>query len=178
MGKNTVQACLGKCYPDSAPSKTTIKRWFADFKRGRTDLNDAERPGRPNEADIPVNIENTLKIIMGNRHMGMKKLFFKWGPRVLTPDQKQQREDDSKSCLEMFTRNKKEFLRWYITIDETWIHQFTPESKRQSAEWYADGEIRPKTQTSAGKIMASVFWDSDGILFIDYLEHRKTIHSD
>jgi hypothetical protein len=28
---------------------------------------------------------------------------------------------------------------------------------------------------SAGKVMASVFWDADGILFIDYLEKGKII---
>jgi hypothetical protein len=28
---------------------------------------------------------------------------------------------------------------------------------------------------SAGKVMASVFWDTEGILFIDYLEKGKTI---
>jgi hypothetical protein len=28
---------------------------------------------------------------------------------------------------------------------------------------------------SPGKVMASVFWDADGILFIDYLEKGKTI---
>jgi len=45
MGKNTVSAktWLDKCYPDSAPSKATVERWFADFKRGRTDTNDAEQ---------------------------------------------------------------------------------------------------------------------------------------
>ena len=66
-------------------------------------------------------------------------------------------------------------------MDETWIHHFTPESNRQSAEWTAAGERRPKrpkTQTAAGKVMASVFWDSHGILFIDYLEKGKTINSE
>jgi len=28
---------------------------------------------------------------------------------------------------------------------------------------------------SAGKVMASAFWDAEGILFIDYLEKDKTI---
>ncbi|KAL6419587.1 hypothetical protein ACFW04_011312 [Cataglyphis niger] len=49
------------------------------------------------------------------------------------------------------------------------------------AEWTAAGESRPKrpkTQKSAGKIMASVFWDAHGILFIDYLEKGKTINSE
>ena len=37
---------------------------------------------------------------------------------------------------------------------------------------------RPKDQQWAGKVMASVFWDAHGILFIDYLEKGKTINSD
>ncbi|KAM8701714.1 hypothetical protein ACLKA7_005457 [Drosophila subpalustris] len=79
------------------------------------------------------------------------------------------------------TTNKSEFLRRYITMDETWIHHFTPESNRQSAEWHAAGESRPKrpkTQQLAGKVMASVFWDAHGIIFIDYLQKGQTINSD
>ena len=37
---------------------------------------------------------------------------------------------------------------------------------------------RPKTQQWAGKVMAPVFCDARGILFIDYLEKGKTINSD
>ncbi|GFT88370.1 mariner transposase [Trichonephila clavipes] len=58
--------------------------------------------------------------------------------------QKQQRIDDSKQCLEPFNRNKSEFLRRYVTMDETWLHHFTPESNRQSAEWTARDEPTPK----------------------------------
>ena len=61
-------------------------------------------------------------------------------------------------------------------MDEACIHHFTPELNRQSAEWTAAGESRPKgpkTQTSTGKVLASVFWDAQGILFIDYLDKRK-----
>ncbi|GFT01177.1 putative RNA-directed DNA polymerase from transposon X-element [Nephila pilipes] len=46
---------IEKCYPDSCPSKATICRWFAEFKCGRTDTNDAERSGRPVEAVTPEN---------------------------------------------------------------------------------------------------------------------------
>ena len=63
-------------------------------------------------------------------------------------------------------------------MDETWIHHFTPESKCQSAERRAAGESRPKTQQSAGKVMASVFWDAHSIIYIDYLEKGKYINSD
>ena len=48
-------------------------------------------------------------------------------------------------------------------------------------DWYAKFNLcpkRPKTQKWAGKVMAFVFWDAHGILFIDYLEKGKTINSD
>jgi len=59
-------------------------------------------------------------------------------------------------------------------MDETWIHHYTPESK----QWTEAGCSVPKkirSVPSAGKVMASVFWDAEGILFIDYLEKGKTI---
>ena len=45
-------------------------------------------------------------------------------------------------------------------MDETRIHQYTPGTKRWSAEWTAASESsskRPKTQQWADKVMASVF---------------------
>ncbi|XP_050527885.1 protein GVQW3-like [Daktulosphaira vitifoliae] len=122
MAKNTVQAkkWLEKCYGESAPSDTTIKRWYAEFKRGRRDTDDAERSGRPNEAITPENIEKIHKIVLNDRKMklcqlanvikiskerigfilhenlSMKKLCSKWVPCLLTVEQKQQLVDDSK----------------------------------------------------------------------------------
>jgi hypothetical protein len=61
---------------------------------------------------------------------------------------------------------------------ETWIHHYTPESKQQSKQWTEAGCSAPKKTVSvpsAGKVIASVFWDAEGILFIDYLEKGKTI---
>ena len=39
-------------------------------------------------------------------------------------------------------------------------------------------QTRPKMQISAGKVLASVFWDVQGILFIDFLEKGRTINSE
>ena len=60
-GKNTVQAkqMLDKCYPESAPLQTIVKGWYADFKRGSTDTNDAERSGHPTSAVV---LEITKKL--------------------------------------------------------------------------------------------------------------------
>lgn len=207
MKKNTVEAkaWLDKHYLDSSPGKSTIEKWYGKFKRGEMSTEDGERSGRPKEVVTDENIKKIHKMILNDRkiklmeiaealkiskervghiihqHLGMRKLCAKWVPRELTMDQKQQRIDDSEECLQLLTRNKPEFLRRYVTMDETWIHHYTPESNRQSAEWTATGEPTPKrgkTQQSAGKVMASVFWDAHGIIFIDYLEKGKTINSD
>lgn len=203
-GKNATEtkSRLDKHYGESAPSFSTVKNWFAEFKRGRTSTQDEHRSGRPIEATTPENTRKIHKMIMEDRKvkireiaeainiskdsiwriihekLQMRKLVAKWVPRSLTIDQKQQRIDDSTTNLALFRRNPDEFLRRYITVDETWVHYYTPESTQQSKQWVLPGESapkRPKAQKSAGKVMATIFWDARGIIFIDYLEKGKTI---
>lgn len=63
-------------------------------------------------------------------------------------------------------------------MNETWIHHYTPETKNQSKQWVEAGSPPPKkakTVLSAVKVMATVFWDALGVIFVDYLEKGKTI---
>ena len=99
-------------------------------------------------------------------------------PRLLTVDQKRVRMNISNALLAQFRRNKCEFWRRLITVDETWIHHYTPETKIQSKQWIAKGEPAPKEQKtvfSARKVMATVLWDSQGVILIDYLQKGKPI---
>jgi len=108
----------------------------------------------------------------------MKKLCARWMPRLLTIDQKRMRKDVSEQCLSMLKRNPQNFWRQFVTVDETWVHHYTPETKQQSKQWIAPGESaskKAKAVLSAGKVMATVFWDSEGIIFIDYLQKDQTI---
>ena len=80
--------------------------------------------------------------------------------------------------MEHFNKKKTDFVRRFITVGETWIHHYTPESKQQSKQWTeagCSGSKKTRSVPSAGKVMASVFWDAEGILFIYYLEKSKTI---
>ena len=77
------------------------------------------------------------------------------------------------SCLAM------KMIPQVVTQDDTWIHQFDPESKMQSKEWKHPGSPPPKKFKrvhSAGKVMASIFLDSPGMIMIDYLEQSCTIN--
>jgi len=68
-----------------------------------------------------------------------------------------------------------------VTTDETWLYHYDSETKQQSVEWRHSGSPRPKkfpVQKSAGKVLASIFWDQDGILFIDYLPKGQTINAE
>jgi len=80
--------------------------------------------------------------------------------------------------LTLFQRNPKEFLRRFVTVDETWIHWYTPETKEQSKQWISPDEPAPKkamTVPSAGKVMGTVFRDSQVVIYIDYLEKGCTM---
>jgi transposase len=44
---NEIHSKSIKVYMDSSPSFSTIKKWAAKFKRGRTSLEDDPRAGRP-----------------------------------------------------------------------------------------------------------------------------------
>ena len=173
----------------------------AEFKRGRTSLEDDPREARPKSA-TPEIIEQMHDMVLDDRRMkvreiaetigiskkcvgyilheelDMEKLCARWAPRLLTADQKRTRMKISEQCLERFNKNKTDFVRRFITMDETWSHHYTPESKQQTKQWTEAGCSAPKmtrSVPSAGNVMPSVFWDAEGILFIDYLEKGKTI---
>ena len=68
------QQWLEKCNGDSAPSKTTICRWYAEFKRGRTDTENAERPSRPNEVVTQETIKKVHQIVFENRKLKLREI--------------------------------------------------------------------------------------------------------
>ena len=70
------------------------------------------------------------------------------------------------------------FLLRLVTVNEIWVHYYEPENEAQSRQWVGLGSPRPKmfkTQTSAGKVMSTVFWDVKGVNMLDFLPKRRTI---
>jgi histone-lysine N-methyltransferase SETMAR len=190
---------LDKYYGKSAPSIRTVYKWFQNF-RCHMSTTDAECSGRPVEATTPEIVDKIHMVMDDGRvkvreiasavgissewvhnilhqHLNMRKLSARWVPQLLTVDQKRNRVRRSKDNLQLFQRNPQDFRHCFISVDETWIHHYTPETKEQSKQWVPSGESAPKAKTvpSAGKVIATVFWDSQGIILINYLEKGRTI---
>ncbi|UYV63870.1 CTTNBP2NL [Cordylochernes scorpioides] len=67
-------------------------------------------------------------------------------------------------------RNRRHVQRLLTRIDKTWINHYTPESKQESKQWTGSGERAPKKAKTcvSQKEDGHVFWDSQGIILIDY----------
>ena len=98
----------------------------------------------------------------------MLKVSARWVPRMFLPLQKQYRFE---CCKEFLTLCNSEIVNQIVTGDETWVHFYHPESKQESMQWHMKGGPAPKkfkVVPLAAKVMATIFWDSKGILLIDY----------
>ena len=94
-----------------------------------------------------------LNCIRRFRNEGMRKVLARWVPRMLTEEQKKVCVDicTDLSCLQA---EPQTFLDRIVTQDETWVHHFDPETKRQSMIWKHVTSPTPKrfkVTPSAGK---------------------------
>jgi hypothetical protein len=61
-----------------------------------------------------------------------------------------------------------------MRLEFTITHQNPNSSQNSGQKPGVQSHRRQALVPSAGKVMALVFWDAEGILFIDYLEKGKT----
>ena len=74
--------------------------------------------------------------------------------------------------------DKDRFFDQIITEDETWVYQYDLETKQQSKQLFPHGSSGPmkfKSERSVKKVMATVFWDSEGVVLVDFLEGKQTV---
>ena len=90
---------------------------------------------------LGISLERAGSII--HEELDMRKLSAKWVPKCLNVDQKRQRCQSSEQILEFFRRNPNDFLSRLVTMDETWLYHYDPETKQQSMEWRHSGSPRP-----------------------------------
>lgn len=101
-------------------------------------------------------------------------------PRMLTEEMKQNRVDICHQLLLHYDREKENFLNIIVTRDESWVHHYDHENKRQSMEFRHKTSPCPKkfkVQALAGKVMLTVFCDSKDVIHTEYSEKGSTINS-
>ncbi|GBP37908.1 Histone-lysine N-methyltransferase SETMAR [Eumeta japonica] len=184
---------------ESAPSYTMVKKWARLFQQGRENCEDDPRPGRPVTIVTEGNVRKIEKLVLADRriklwqiveelqiskervgeiiheHMNMRKISALWVPKMLTPFDKQRRLQTSKDFLELVRDNIDEICDRIVTVDETWVRQYDPESKQESMQWTKKGERPPKkfkareavVQKRRGKL-------SRGVLF---LQDNTSVHT-
>lgn len=182
-----IKAELISVYGDRAPSFSTIKSWVAEFKRGRTSIFDEERAGRPKTATTLDIVEKVHRIVMDDdqlkldeiapvagishervhnilhTHLNMRKIGTRWVPRQLTNDAKCTRLKISKECIERRVK-AVDFFDNFITCAESWIHYGGNASPSPTNT--------KRSKRSNKKIRSTIFWDSYGILYIEYREEE------
>lgn len=194
---------LQTVYGEQVMSRQRVGRWCCMFSEGRQSVEDEGRSGRPSTSTNENNIARVQDMVLADRritvsdvastlrigraqahHMlhdvlGYRKVSARWVPRDLTPDHKSARMGISLDHLMRYAREGNEFLFRIITGDETWVHHFTPETKAASMTWkHPSSPVRKKFKVSpsAGKVMATVFWDAKGVILLDFL-HKGTINA-
>ena len=183
------------------PPLSTISWWVREFKRRRTTVEDNERVGRPISASDEQNIQKINEIVLSDRrikveqialelkmstgivhkilteHLGMRKISARWVPKLLSVSEKAKRVQFCQENLD-FMEGENKFLSTVVTGDETWCYYYDPETKVQSKQWKRSGSpppVKGKRGKSAGKVMATVFWDTKGILLLEFMPPKTTI---
>jgi len=193
---------LQTVYGENTPVDSTIYRWISRFKEGREELKDDQRGGRPSTSISEANVEavrilleedrradvrelsGILGISVGSvdsilkEHLNLTKRSARWMPKALDENHKQKRVEFATDLLIRMDTDSENFFRRIVTGDEVWIYQYDPETKQQSKEWLPKGSRAPikfKQERSGKKVMATVFWDSEGVILVDFLDEKKTI---
>ena len=204
----TQQQCadqLALTFGDEAPSRATVFRWFSEFNRGRSALQDEFREGRPKSVVVPENIDAVRELVLQDRHvtyreiegylgisstrihsilhehLAVKKICSRWIPHNLTIAQKKARVDWSKEMLKKFHRGASKDVYKIVTGDESWIYAYEPETKQQSTVWVFQDEPNPTKVVrarSTSKQMVACFFGINGHAATVPLEERRTVNSE
>jgi hypothetical protein len=103
-----------------------------------------------------------------------RKFFAKWIPHVLNDDQRAMRVLLTNTHLQRWRNEGNAFLDHILMADESWMHSFDPQLKRQNAEWQAPMAPRKKIarhSQGALKVMHIMFFSQNGLV----LDHPMPI---
>jgi histone-lysine N-methyltransferase SETMAR len=205
LGKSATETheMLVEVYGDAAVTRKTVYKWSERFRNGSESIDDEERSGRPSTSCTDENISKVNEMIRSNRRLtirdiaddlnisfrsvqhiltnilNMKRVSAKFIPRILTPEQKEQRLSISLELRDRVTSDPNLFQN-LITGDESWMYGYDPETKAQSSKWKTLNSPRPKKarQPKASvKDMLIVFFDLEGIVRSEFVPSGTTVNS-
>ncbi len=64
-------------------------------------------------------------------------------------------------------------------MDKSWVYLCDSETKEQSREWlqhFEDCPQKPRQTIGTGKVMAVTFFDSQGLVYVEYMCHPQTVN--
>lgn len=193
---------IREAYKDEAMSRTRVFEWHKKFKDGREDVEDEQRAGRSTATRTDENVAKVRELLNSDRRLSirliaqevhlakstvhsivtddlqMRKMCAKLVPKVLSDEQKEHRVTICRELLERLETDPN-LLDRVITGDETWIFEYDPETKRQSAEWHTSASPRPKKarmSKSKVKSMLIVFFDAQGVVHKEFVPTGQTVN--
>lgn len=147
----------------------------------------ADCRARVREIAHQVHISQGSTLTILHDHLKVKKLYAQWVPLALTTEQKKQRTIKSELGLKQLRRDKEGFFKRFITVNEIWIYQIKSADNWSAGSLEAVDSQQPKKRRrmhqqqpnqqhsqSHDKVLATIFWDANGIILIDYLEMGLT----
>ncbi|UYV81420.1 hypothetical protein LAZ67_20001148 [Cordylochernes scorpioides] len=148
---------LTKVYRNSAPSISTVKKWAAELKRGRTSLEGVSREGRP----------TTLCTIscwtIGECVRQLRPWYYrKKGRRRYARRYRNAKTlrkvgaafGEFRSKLNAQTTFAAMFGLIQVAMDEIWVYHYMPETKQLLKQLVEADRKKAKSIASAGKVMA------------------------
>ncbi|XP_063215963.1 histone-lysine N-methyltransferase SETMAR-like [Bacillus rossius redtenbacheri] len=192
-------------YGENLMSDGVVREWCRKFREGRIDVHDEGGQGRKSVAtdetvqrvdavvrerrrftiselseQFPLISRSALYAIVTD-NLGYRKICARWVPKMLTDINKERRMASALSFLLRYADDGEHFLTQIVTGDETWIHFDNEETKLQSQQWiHTFSPNKPKKfkrTFSTKKQMATVFWDHQGVLLVDFMEPGTTINA-
>lgn len=194
LGDSATEAHRKLCqaYGDDSMSLRVCQQWYSRFKEGDEDIKNKHRSGRPAEVDekdlqllIDVDPKLTTRemadyfdvehstIVHHLTSLGKVSKLGRWVPHQLTEFDKDRRIS---ACTQLLSyRRTQGWLNTLVTGDEKWVAYANITRKRQ----WCDKTERPEPTAKSGphplKVMLSVWWCSEGILYWELLPRGTTI---
>ena len=199
--KETIDMLEG-AFGNNMMAERTVRHWHKLFIDGRISPENEKRTGRPRETThktvqlisdivaedhrvtvrevaehVHIAVGTTYNIMKNELHMS--HVCARWVSRLLTDEQRERRVHAAQTFLDRYHRQGHNFLERIVTVDETWVHYYDPETKRQSSVWKTPGmktPVKAKSCKTIGKRMCVVFLDIRGIILVHMVPQGQTIN--